>query len=778
MSASEEEPLDLRLVPLAAAAWAGGWWGTDPRHVWGLALLAVLVAAAAGLVVRGRRAQALAMVVVCLGCSLAGLGRSHQLTSSPVAQLAREGAVVEVEVQLASDVRMYPRRGVMPPVALAPARLLRVDGRGQRIQQRVPLTLRASGELADVLHARRAGETLLVRGRLAPPEPAEPVAAVLQVRAPPQLLDRGSSSSRAVNGLRAGLHHAVRHNPGAQAGLLPSLVVGDTAGLDPGLEEDFRATGLTHLTAVSGTNLTLTLVFLLGAARWVGVTGWPVRGIGVAGVVAFVVVCRVEPSVLRAGAMGLVALAGVGLAGGRGKGLRHLCVAVWLLVLLEPWLARSVGFALSTLATAGILWWGRRWALAMTWAPAWLAESVAVPLAAQLATQAVVTAISGEVSVVGLAANALAGPFVGPATVLGLLAMLVEPLSSGLALLLGWAAGWSVQPIIWTATALASLPAATWRWPGTWPMVLLLGLLCLSCSRLVPAVLARPWRCVLLALALAAGSLHAPQPLGWPGPWRVAFCDVGQGDATVLWAAPGQAVVVDTGPPGGAVVGCLRSLGVTGVPLLVLTHYHDDHVGSLAELLEAFDVGAVLVNPARSPTHAADVVDRAVAAAGSTRLEAFVGQRVAVGALAWSTVGVGARAVLAAAGEGESSQENDSSIIGVAELDGLRLVLGGDVEPAGQQRVVAGGWDPRVQVLKMPHHGSSRQDERFWCGSGAVMAVASAGHRNDYGHPAPAALRLAERCGMAVARTDLAGTITLWRSGVRLQVRAQRDGPP
>ena len=144
------------------------------------------------------------------------------------------------------------------------------------------------------------------------------------------------------------------------------------------------------------------------------------------GVVAFVVVCRVEPSVLRAGAMGLVALAGVGLAGGRGKGLRHLCVAVWLLVLLEPWLARSVGFALSTLATAGILWWGRRWALAMTWAPAWLAESVAVPLAAQLATQAVVTAISGEVSVVGLAANALAGPFVGPATVLGLLAMLVE----------------------------------------------------------------------------------------------------------------------------------------------------------------------------------------------------------------------------------------------------------------------------------------------------------------------------------------------------------------
>ncbi|GAA1398696.1 ComEC/Rec2 family competence protein [Luteococcus peritonei] len=770
--------MDLRLLPLAAAGWAGAWWGTAPEVRTAAALCAVVPVVLFWGRHRGLTRRGLAAVLVCLACAASGLGREHRLDSSTVAQLARERAVVRAVVVVDGDVVLHPRRGVMPPMALVQARMVQLDGRGRRVLQQLPLTVRASGELAEALAGCAAGERIQLEGRLSQRENGRPVAALLQVRAPPLELAPPSPGARAVNALRRGLHDAMRHSPAQQAGLLPSLVVGDTAGLDESLEEDFRSTGLTHLTAVSGTNLTLTLVFLLGAARWAGLTGWPVRGLGLLGVLAFVTVCRAEPSVLRAGAMGLVALAGLGLAGGRGRGLRHLCLAVWLLVLVDPWLARSLGFALSALATGGILWWGQRWTRAMAWAPGWLAESVVVPLAAQLATQAVVTSISGEVSVVGLAANALAGPFVGPATVLGLAAMIVAPLWSGLASVLGWVAGWCVQPIIWTATTLAALPAATWRWPAQPVLVLLLGVLCLLVAPAVPWLLARRWACLLLCLVLCLACIREPRPLGWPGDWQVAFCDVGQGDATVLRAGDGQAVVVDTGPPGGDVVDCLRRLGVRGVPLLVLTHYHDDHIGSLRELLQALPVGAVLLNPMESPAAAAARTRRS-AEARAIRIEmAVVGQQFRIGQVGWTTVGVGARAVLASMGEGESSQDNDSSTVGLVQVGTLRLVIGGDVEPAGQQRVVAQGWQPGVEVLKMPHHGSSRQDERFWCESGAVLAVASAGFRNDYGHPAPAALRLAQRCGMQVVRTDLGGTITVWRDGDRLEVRRQREGPP
>ena len=140
----------------------------------------------------------------------------------------------------------------------------------------------------------------------------------------------------------------------------------------------------------------------------------------VAGVVVFVVVCRAEASVVRAAAMGVVAMAATGIAFDRRGGIRTLAVAVTGLMLIDPWLVRSVGFWLSACATAGILWWAQPWSAVMEWAPAWLAVAITVPWAAQLATQPVVTWMAGTVSTIGLVANLAAAPFVPPASALGL----------------------------------------------------------------------------------------------------------------------------------------------------------------------------------------------------------------------------------------------------------------------------------------------------------------------------------------------------------------------
>lgn len=770
-----EEPLDLRLVPVAVASWAGAWWGLVPTR--GAALVMVGVTAVLGWRLRRQRWLVLALVgALALSSGVAGL-RQQQIVRSPVGELARERAVADVVLQVASDPRVVPRRGPIPESVVVPVVVLVVEARGDRIEQRAPAVLRGSGPRGDALRRLAVGARVRVQGRLASPDPGAREVAVITVGAEPRELRPPGWGGRQVNRLRAGLRDAASHNPSQQAGLLPSLVVGDTSGLDEGLVADFKTTGLTHLTAVSGSNLSLTLVFLLFAAKGVGLRGWPVRLTGLLGVVAFVVVCRAEPSVVRAAAMGLVALAGLGVAGGRARGLRHACVAVSGLVLLDPWLARSLGFALSTLATVGILWWAGRWTKAMAWAPGWLAESIAVPLAAQFATQPLVTGISGQLSVVGLAANALAAPMVGPATVLGLVAALLGLVHPWLAVPLAWLGGWCVQPIIWIALTGAALPAAAWRWPTTPMALVVLTVLCLLVQAWVPGLLRNRWACLGLAAVMVWGCWHQPRPAGWPGDWQVAFCDVGQGDATVLRAGPGQALLVDVGPDGEGVTRCLHQLGVTSVPLLVLTHFHDDHVAGLDTVLNQVQVGHMLVNPVASPAGAAAHVRSAASAHGIAVEVAAVGARWQVGPVLLEVAGVAAGGALAVAGEGESSAENDTSIIVVAEVNGVRVVIPGDAEPAAQQAVVARGWDPHLAVLKMPHHGSSRQDERFWCDSGATLAVASAGLKNDYGHPSAAALRLAAQCGMEVARTDLEGTITIWRADGRLQVRTQRTGP-
>lgn len=776
----DHEPADLRLLPIAAACWAGSWWGCAPGWGSGLAIAAITLVACLVLARRDRRWQAVAVLcAVLVGAGGAGI-RHHQLETSRPAALARDGAQVRVIARLPAEAKLHPAQGHLPESATATVVLQQVDGRGTVVRQRVSLRIRASGPAGRSLVDTPVGSTIVLQGRLAPSRPGRPEAAELSVRAPVQVLEAPGWADRATNHLRAGLRQSMRWSPQVQAGLVPSLVVGDVQALDPALKESFRATGLTHLTAVSGTNLSLMLVALLGAVRWAGVRGWAVRFTGLFGVAAFVVICRSEPSVLRAGAMGLVALAGLGLAGGRQRGLRHLCVAVWLLVLLDPWLSRSLGFLLSSLATAGILWWGGSWCRAMRWAPGWLAEALAIPLAAQLATQPVVTSLNGQVSMVGLAANALAGPFVGPATVLGLLAVLLAPLSSTGAAVAGWLAGWCVQPVIWIATSGAALPAATWRWPASPPMLVLLAALCLCLCGMVPAVLSSRWWCLLAALLLCTSSLRAPQPLGWPGPWQVAFCDVGQGDATVLKVDEHSAVLVDAGPAGSAARDCLRALGIDHVTTLVVTHYHADHVGGLAEVLHQVRVDQALVDPRTSASGADRVLDE-LREAGVEVLPATLGGGFTQGSVSWRTVGLGAGSPTtgeAPGGEGESSAENDGGVVGLAQVGALRLVLAADVEPPGQEPVVARGWAPDAQVLKMPHHGSRRQDERFWCQSGASLAVASAGWRNSYRHPTPTALQLAQRCGMTVARTDLGGTITVWRQGGSLEVRAQRDGPP
>nr|WP_255622102.1 ComEC/Rec2 family competence protein [Tessaracoccus sp. OS52] len=583
-----------------------------------------------------------------------------------------------------------------------------------------------------------------------------------------------------VNALRAGLRDATALSPPTQAALVPSLVVGDTAGITEDLSDQFRATSLSHLLAVSGANLTLMLTVVLGFARLVGIRGWSVRILAVVCVGLFVVVCRSEPSVVRAAAMGLVTLSAMGV--GRGKrSVRHLCLAVLCLMMIDPWLSRSWGFALSVAACSGIALLSPGWTRAMVWLPRPLAEALAIPLAAQLATQPIITALSGQVSVVGLLANMLAGPFVGPATVLGLAATCLvwfPPAVTALA----WAAGWCVQPILWIAGFGSALPAASWSWPADALGVALCIVACLVLSQLAGHLLRSPPAVIALLATLLLAATVRPVPLGWPGDWRAVFCDVGQGDATLLRAAEGVAVVVDTGADPAPVESCLASVGISSVPLLVLTHYHADHVGGAVAVITRYRPRIVVVSPLASPPHAAAAVSAAADSVGARLLTAVPGQVLSLGEVNWTTVSSHQPRIIESSDGGESSGENDSSVVGVADVDGLRVLLPGDAEPEGQRRALAAaadhGLDLSAHVLKFPHHGSSRQEEEFFAASEAALAVASAGRDNDYGHPADAALRLASRHGMAVARTDVDGSVAVSLTDGVLEVRragAQSD---
>jgi ComEC/Rec2-related protein len=244
----------------------------------------------------------------------------------------------------------------------------------------------------------------------------------------------------------------------ARAALLRGLVVGDTERLDPALLEAFRTAGLSHLLAVSGSNVAIVVGAVALALRPAGLIARIAAGAGALGL--YLLVVGPEPSVLRATLMGAIALAAL-VAGTRTDPLAALGVAVLVLIALRPGLVYSVGLHLSVAATAGIVLWGEAAARRAWRLPRVVAVPLGVSVGAQLAVAPLLVATFGELSLVAPVANLLAAPAVPPATVLGLGAALAHGLHPAAGnVLVRLAEPW-VAWIVWVGEVFGSLPWAS-----------------------------------------------------------------------------------------------------------------------------------------------------------------------------------------------------------------------------------------------------------------------------------------------------------------------------
>ncbi|MCC9311168.1 ComEC/Rec2 family competence protein [Kitasatospora sp. RB6PN24] len=682
-------------------------------------------------------------------------------------------------------------------------------------------------------------------------EGSSDTAAALVATGPPRLLAPPNWTQRLAGRLRAGLRQACAGLPSDARTLLPGLVVGDTDAMPDDLAQAFQSTDLVHITAVSGANLSIVLALLLGAPTRSGTAergglaaflGVPLRVaalLGAALTIAFVILCRPEPSVLRAAATGLVSLLALALGRPR-QALSALAAGVLLLLLVDPFLARSYGFLLSVLATTGLLTLGRRWAEGLHqrgW-PHSAAEAVACTASAQVLCAPVTVLFAPRISLVGIPCNLLAELAVMPATLLGFAALAVAPLSSGVAAFLAGMAGYPTQWLAVVARAGAALPGAELTWTAGWrgTATLALGVLA-ACyagrllfptaqatevtgsshpgaarsgpaqpgpaqpvpaqprsgppttagsaagrsttadsgageppgSLLSPSSFPRPRRmlrlavAVVLTLGLVVLLLRPPALVriatGWPvAGARLVMCSVGQGDLLVLPLAgrSDTAVVVDTGPDPTAADDCLRDLGVTRIPLVVLTHFHADHSAGLPGVLHGRAVGAIETTTLAAPAAEAAKVTALAASAHVPLLRASPGeQRTAAPELSWQVLWPNA------AFDPVSSGPNDASVSLLVTAGRLRFALLGDLEPTAQAELLRTTHPGPVDVLKVAHHGSVHQD---WALASALhprLALISVGAGNSYGHPSPRTVDRLAALGATVLRTDRTGDIAV-----------------
>ena len=571
--------------------------------------------------------------------------------------------------------------------------------------------------------------------------------------------------------LRDRIERAVgRGSSGVQRALVLGVVLGEDEGLAEPVREDFRASGLAHLLAVSGQNVAFLALGVYGLG-WLLRLSKVVRELATLGAIAaYVLAVGWQPSVIRAGVAG--ALASLAWLAARPRDRWHF-LALGALVLLA-WAPTSLldpGFQLSFAAVAGIFLGVPRLRARLEGypLPARVVDVLGVAVVCGVVTAPIVLFHFGEAPVYTVPANAVALPAAPAVLGLGLLAAAADPLSPEAATALAWLAGWAAAWLELVARVFGSLPGAQVGPPTALAAALVFGVVWVG-TRQTRTRLSGPGSAVALAAAglvivaaASAWSLRPPPAWHAPAGLRVTFLDVGQGDS-VLLETPSARLLVDQGPPEANVAGQLRRMGIRSLSAVVLTHPQRDHVGGAADVIRQFHVGVVL--------------DPELAATGPEREEAIAAARgrgvpirIIRSGSEFKAGGLVLRVLWPPDPGLPSEDPNLNATVLSASYGETDVFLPADAESDVTARLRLGAFE----VLKVAHHGSVDPGlEEQLRVLRPKVAVISAGRNNDYGHPRPETLAaLTTVPGLALYRTDTQRRVVIESDGRRIRVRTE-----
>jgi competence protein ComEC len=550
------------------------------------------------------------------------------------------------------------------------------------------------------------------------------------------------------------------------AGVVAALVTGDQGAIERADWDVFRATGVAHLMSISGLHVTMFAAlasFAVGAA-WRRsarlMRRWPAQRAALAGGVALAAAYALFSGGGVPAQRTVWMLATVALL--RLSGRRWPWPCVWLLaggvaVAIDPWALLQAGFWLSFVAVAALFATDTAPAVDHR-GPGWrrrLARLAREQAVVTLALTPLTLLLFQQVSVVGLAANAAAIPWVTlVVTPLAMAGVVAPPLWDLAAL--------AVQALAWGLQGLAALPFATLSMAA--PPV---GLAVCGVAGGVIASMRLPWRLRLLGLPLLLPVLLWQPARPAVGEFELLAADVGQGNAVLVRTAT-RSLLYDAGPRYNpesdagvrVLVPLLRALGER-LDTVVLSHRDSDHTGGAAAVLASQPRAALLASIEDGhPLQALRPARRCVA-----------GQR-------WSWDGVDFEVLHPLEHDHDAPGAKPNALSCVLRIGNGRAaaLLAGDIERAQEAALVGRAAEGalRADVLLVPHHGSRTSSSPPLLDAVAPrLALVQAGWRNRFGHPAPAVVEAYAARGVALVDSPHCGAAG-WSSRAPGEVRCER----
>lgn len=249
----------------------------------------------------------------------------------------------------------------------------------------------------------------------------------------------------------------------------------------------------------------------------------------------------------------------------------------------------------------------------------------------------------------------------------------------------------------------------------------------------------------------------------------VKITDVGQADSILIYSN-GCSAVIDVGTEGGVsdILHDLDSARIDEIDALIVTHLHTDHAGGLPELAKRRKIDNLIIPKLTDSSDAAGLVKdakRTVTAHGGNAYTAVQGMNFEIGEFT----------VTVLAYYDEMKDENNKSVIVMAEIEGIRFLFTGDAETKTEKALLDDGLDIDCDVLKVAHHGGdSSSTQSFLRAATPEYAAISVGENNIYSHPSKSVVSALEDCGAQVLRTDTDGDITFYVENGKLRTETEK----
>ncbi len=681
---------------------------------------------------------------------------------------------------------------------------------------------------SDDLVARRSppyfdyGDLVTVSGTLRRPEPfggfdypaylaAQGIAGIMSADSA-EVAGESGGWRKWPYSLRGRLSESIEDTiPYPQSALGQALLLGLRGDLPPEMVQDFRGTGTPHLLAISGLHVGVLVVMFLAASAWLfGRRGFYFLAVPLIAVWAYALVSGMPPSVVRAAVMGSVYLVAVGI-GRPGSILPALALSAGLMTVISPEIVQRVSFQLSFAAMAGI-------ALTQPFIPRWSPESTApgrswwAPLAlpmvraplmmliiswsAMLATWPLLAFNFREVALPGIIVTVLALPAM-PFIMAGTLAAAAVGLvSTTLGQFIGWMV-WAPTSYLIELVKIAPKWTLQTDWAGNWLVAVWYLALGASLLLLKPGRLGWLWSRVkdqageltrrpmepaktlpiitgAVFMTAAAIALWWQVGTGGDGDLHVYFFDVGQGDSALIVTPEGRQVLVDGGPAPDSAIRALSEAmpeGDRSLDLVVVTHLDADHSRGLIDVLDQYEVGAIVAG-----TESSTASMYAQWQAGVERNKVDV-----VSVHQGYALDLGSRVVAEVLNprsgiSGGGSANNDALVLRMT-YGSVSFLLTADIEAQTESLLALMGAGIESTVLKVAYHGSKASSTAgFIDAVGPAVALISVGGDNSFGHPNDEVIgRLMRQIGGEnIYRTDRHGDVEFVTDGVELWVETQR----